>query len=250
MKALLNLELFGEDTRQLLKCCRSIFESCGGDPGRAYFDESIGMLPRSSWVAEITGPDEKYGLARSFLRGKTDYSKSNSKGSRGIFCEYILEPGKIYEVKSQVSWKNADRYFCIVNGNGDIVEIDEKEVCHGFGALTFEERKKRKRTMIAEITGPDSQYFFKRIFLNCNLKYCKEDENDPYPGYKLLKERVYEVTESLKKGRKNRYYCLIDEYGNIVRLNEDEACRAVGALTREERREKRIAERISGNQCT
>lgn len=144
MKGILILELFGEDTRQLCKIYRGIFEVGGGDFGKAYFDKHIGMPPRSSWVAEITGPDEKYGLARSFLRCKMDYSKSNGKGSRGIFAEYILSQGKIYEVKSQETWQRYRRYFCTVGDDGDIVELDESAACHAVGALTYEERREKK----------------------------------------------------------------------------------------------------------
>lgn len=145
MKGILILELFGEDTRQFFKIYRKAFEVGGGDFGRLYFDKHIGVPPRSSWVAEVTGADEKYGLARKFLRGKIDYSKSNGKGSRGVFVEYILSQEKIYEVKSQESWGRSDRYFCIVGDNGDIVRIDEETACHTVGALTFEERREKYR---------------------------------------------------------------------------------------------------------
>lgn len=144
MKAVLNLELFGEDTRQLYKIYRGIFEVSGGDFGRMYFDKYIGTPPRSSWVAEITGPDEKYGLARSFLRCKMDYSKANGKGSRGVLAEYILSQGKIYEVKQQETWKRSIRYFCTVGDEGDIVKLDEETACHSVGALTYEERREKR----------------------------------------------------------------------------------------------------------
>lgn len=138
------MELWGEDTRQLFKIYRGIFEVCGGDFGRAYYDKYLGMPPRSSWVAEITGPSEKYGLDRTFLKGKMDYSKSNSKGSRGIFAEYILSQGKVYEVKEQVSWGRSIRYFCTVGDQGDIIKIDEMTACHSVGALTAEERREKR----------------------------------------------------------------------------------------------------------
>ena len=144
MKGILILELFGEDTRQLFKICRGMFEVGGVDFGRMYFDRHIGTPPRSSWVAEITGPDEKYGLSREFLSGKMDYSKANGKGSRGIFAEYILSPGKIYEVKSQETWSRSRRYFCTVGDDGEIVELDEETACHAVGALTREERREQQ----------------------------------------------------------------------------------------------------------
>jgi len=144
VKGILILELFGEDARQMAKLYRGMFEVGGGDFGRAYFDKHIGVPPRSSWVAEITGPDEKYGLSRVFLKAKTDYSKSNSKGSRGILVEYILSQGKIYEVKEQITWKRSERYFCIINDDGDVIKIDEETACHSVGALTYKERREQQ----------------------------------------------------------------------------------------------------------
>lgn len=143
MKGCLILELFGEDIRQLAQVYRKVFEAGGGNFGKLYFDKYIGVPPRSSWVAEITGPDEKYGLARDFLRCKMDYSKANSKGSRGIFAEYVLSQGKVYEVKSQESWGRSVRYFCTVGPEGDIIKLDEETACHSVGALTFEERREQ-----------------------------------------------------------------------------------------------------------
>ena len=148
MKAVLNLELFGEDTRAYLRIAQSIFALNGA---KAIFDQHIGIPHRSSWVAEIVGPDEKYGLARNFLRAKLDYSRSNSKGSRGIFSEYILETGKIYEVKSQESWSKSNRYFCVVSDDGDIAKISEETACHAVGALTYDERREKRR--VEKISG-------------------------------------------------------------------------------------------------
>lgn len=154
MKGILILELFGEDTRQLCKLYRGIFEVGGGEFGRALYDTCFGIPPRSSWVAEITGPDEKYGLARKFLRGKMDYSKANSKGSRGIFVEYILSSGKIYDVKSQETWGSSSRYFCTVGDYGEIIQLDEETACHAVGALTRDERREKR---IAERVSRDQR---------------------------------------------------------------------------------------------
>lgn len=143
MKGIVTLELFGEDLRQATKIIRGVFDLYGA---REIFDKAIGVPPRSSWVAEITGPDEKYGLKREFVRAKLDYSRSNSKGSRGIFAEYILSSGKVYEVNSRVTWGRAERYFCIVDEEtGDIIQIDEESACHSVGALTKDERREKRR---------------------------------------------------------------------------------------------------------
>lgn len=80
------------------------------------------------WVAHIVGSDEKYKFKREFLKPKTDYTKSNSKGSRGVYLWYLLESGNIYDVSETTSWKNVDRYFCKVSEDGDIIKITEEEV--------------------------------------------------------------------------------------------------------------------------
>lgn len=154
MKGILILELFGENYRQEQKLYRGIFSACAGAVGGQMYDTFVGRIPRSSWVAEITGPDEMYGLKREFLQCKIDYSRANSKGSRGIFAEYILSPGKVYEVKSQETWSRFRRYFCVVNTDGDIVEISEENACHAVGALTYEERRVKR---IAERISGDQR---------------------------------------------------------------------------------------------
>lgn len=57
----------------------------------------------------------------SIVRGRTDYSHANSKGSRGVKMWYTLKSGRRYKVKAPQSWKNSDEYFCHVNDSGEIV---------------------------------------------------------------------------------------------------------------------------------
>lgn len=69
------------------------------------------------WVARITGTDPKYGLARTFVAGVADYSRSNRPGTRGVFFAFDLDDG-IYEIKGGDSWGSADnRKFCRVVGD-------------------------------------------------------------------------------------------------------------------------------------
>ena len=82
---------------------------------------------RKPWVAQITGTCPKFGLAREFIKPNSDYSRSNSKGSRGIYISYFLTHGCIYEVFSFVSWRSTDRYFCIPDEDG-IKRISKDEV--------------------------------------------------------------------------------------------------------------------------
>lgn len=124
MKAYLEIELFGENARQMFKLWETIINT--GAPGLGTI--TFGGMPSSGWVAEITGFAPKYKYQRRFLPRKLNYSRANSVGSRGVFAEYILESGKIYEVKQQISWKKVDRYFCTVTNDGDIERLDEKDV--------------------------------------------------------------------------------------------------------------------------
>lgn len=87
--------------------------------------ENIGS--NKSWVAEITGKDAKYGLKREFLDGVRDYSRANSVKSRGVYTEFELEEGKIYEISERCSWKRTERYFVKIE-NGKKVEIKKDEV--------------------------------------------------------------------------------------------------------------------------
>jgi hypothetical protein len=124
MKNILELELFGDNIRQQWSIYRGISEMIA--PGM--FDKTIGKMPSNTWVAEITGFDEKYKFARAFLHGKKDYSRANSNGSRGVYLEYVLESGKVYEVKSQETWSRVRRYFCRIDEQGRIISMTEEEV--------------------------------------------------------------------------------------------------------------------------
>ena len=119
MIAYLEIELIGDNIVQTCKFFKNLTNHLVPGLGTVTF----GGEGPSGWVAEITGSDPKYKYVRKFLRYKKDYSRSNSKGSRGVYAEYILETGKIYDVKN-----NKRRYFCKVDDDGDIIQIDESEV--------------------------------------------------------------------------------------------------------------------------
>jgi hypothetical protein len=100
-----------------------INDNCGMPP-------EILIFTNRYWVAEIIGKSDKYGYERRFLKYKKDYSEANSKGTRGVYAYYILENEKIYEVCSPQSWKNDDRYFCIIiNDTQFRVPREEVDVC-------------------------------------------------------------------------------------------------------------------------
>lgn len=124
MKASLRIEAIGDDALQHRRLWTGVMNELV--PGMG--DAVMGKFPASYWVAEITGTDPTYKWRREFIKGKKDYGGANSVGSRGIFIHYILESGKVYEVKARTSWRSSDRYFCRVDDAGNIVRMAETEV--------------------------------------------------------------------------------------------------------------------------
>jgi hypothetical protein len=120
MRAILEIELRDDNTHQAVRRMNAFLAN----------NEFYGDSKPCGWAAEITGPDQKYKLARSFLRFKKDYSRANSKGSRGVYAIYTLEENKIYEVKD-----NKRRYFCKLEGWA-IKEITENEVMEWLKSLS------------------------------------------------------------------------------------------------------------------
>lgn len=89
-------------------------------PTAALTLETIGSS--RPWVARITGPDPRYGLAREFVRGATDYSRANSVRSRGVRTFYALPDG-LYEINSPETWKRTERYFALIR-QGEMERVD------------------------------------------------------------------------------------------------------------------------------
>lgn len=67
------------------------------------------------------------GLIVSRVRGQRDYSRANSKGTRGVLMHYILESGVLYQIKAPMSWRSSDRYFAVVSPTGDVVRKTKEE---------------------------------------------------------------------------------------------------------------------------
>lgn len=81
------------------------------------------------WVARLTGLSHRYGFEREFLKPNIDYSASNSKGTRGVFAEYMFDadPYDLFEIEKQVSWGKVERYFCCFE-LGEEIQISEQTV--------------------------------------------------------------------------------------------------------------------------
>jgi len=125
MKKALKLELFNDDKRQEFKLYNwKVSQALGEKGSKKFFGKSLYPKP---YVAEIVGLiSGEY--QRKFLSHHRDYSQANSKGSRGIFLIFLLEINRVYEIKEQISWKNWNKYFCIVNQRGKLIQLKENSV--------------------------------------------------------------------------------------------------------------------------
>ena len=77
------------------------------------------------WVAEITGRDQKFGLARKFL-AKRDVTNSGSVYRELEFAIPLTE-GTIYEYSEQASARRTVKGFWHVQ-SGDLVAIERSDV--------------------------------------------------------------------------------------------------------------------------
>src|SRR3990167_2577763 len=99
MYAALALEWIGQDTD------REMMSGFGKLLG--------GKALRCPWLAEVTDMrSDGRVVGRRFIDGKISYLTANSVGSGGVGFHYVLEPGRIYEVRTFASWKREDRYLC------------------------------------------------------------------------------------------------------------------------------------------
>lgn len=109
MKASLVLEAIGHGESQRIRLYRAVMREAGlGRVG----DELLGGLSNRWGVWDADTGSEIY--------GRTDYSQSNSKGSRGVRIWYTLQSGKRYRVRDPKSWTRSEEYCCHVTAQGDI----------------------------------------------------------------------------------------------------------------------------------
>ena len=126
MKATLAVEYIGEAQDARMALYAGIMDQLAPGVGRAV----VGGSPRirKPWAAEITATHPTYGFERRFLPANWQRKRANSTHSRGVELWFVLETGKVYEVKAPASWRNSDRYFCRVTEAGDIVRITKEDV--------------------------------------------------------------------------------------------------------------------------
>lgn len=88
-----------------------------------------GGEPVKPWVAEITGPDPKYGLARNFLKSMNDWSAAKKAWSGNIYgrvAHFALREGGLYEVqrcRGNSSKRHVVREFVrVIEGKRELIE--------------------------------------------------------------------------------------------------------------------------------
>jgi hypothetical protein len=130
MYAYLRIEDIGRGSRQNVNSFSECLDTLipGIDDKHGYGSCYVGRIKSRCWVAEIKGLSPRYKYDRKFLKGKVDYSEASSNCNRGVYLEYFLEAGVIYEVSEPVSNKNTRRYFCTADTEGNIIKLDEEEV--------------------------------------------------------------------------------------------------------------------------
>lgn len=130
MKAAFCAEAIGfgiqQETDALYRTESAVCTTVGVSP-----DDLFGRRPPSMnpWVAEITGRDERFGLARVFVPAKRDYRETNSQATRGVWFWWTLESGRIYETRYRESWGGGfTRKFLRVGNGGEVEDVDREEV--------------------------------------------------------------------------------------------------------------------------
>lgn len=124
MKAQIKIEAVGDDVDQMLRFFSTMTNDLVPGLGDMTFGTNNGKPKPSYWVAQIIGVHPVFKYERKFIKGKKDYSQANRKGSRGVFVYYLVESGNVYEVKRS----SKRRYFCIVDEEGSIQEVNKEYV--------------------------------------------------------------------------------------------------------------------------
>lgn len=86
-----------------------------------------------SWIAHISGVDEKFGFQRNFLR-KQDVTDARSNVYRDLEWDVPLIEGRIYEYCSQTSSRQQAKGFWVVE-QGQLVSRDRHQVVAQINAV-------------------------------------------------------------------------------------------------------------------
>ena len=120
MKATLGLEFIGANTYDYVRGAERMMELAGV---KLHPEDRVRGGP---WVAELYRDDTGQVRPR-FLAGRRDYSKANSKGSRGVMVWFVLEQNKLYWIQEPRSWHNTVRYHAAITAQGDVRKLSKEE---------------------------------------------------------------------------------------------------------------------------
>lgn len=84
------------------------------------------------YVAKLVGLDDKFGFNREFLNRETEY-RNNSKTTWYNYTATIQENG-FYEYAESNAYKHRKKYYKVENG--ELIEIDKKEIKEFFNNLS------------------------------------------------------------------------------------------------------------------
>lgn len=93
-------------------------------------EEALGTRSYGShyrpWLAQVTGTDPRYGLARQFVRARIDYRGANSRATRGAWFWWTLDEGLLYETRYLSAWSRQEHRFLTASG-GDVRDVTGEE---------------------------------------------------------------------------------------------------------------------------
>lgn len=124
MKATLALEYIGEGNERRLKDFERLIDGLAPGLGGVVVGEGFTRRP---WVTEIVGREDSAKLVRRSLLANWQRKDANSKQTRGVYLWFILESGRLYEVRACQSWRSTRRYFCTVSEDGAIYELTPEQ---------------------------------------------------------------------------------------------------------------------------
>lgn len=131
MKTALRLEFIGASAWDALRQFESLERMAG-----------IGRCDRKSRPFDRPGPcvlrcykADDGEIRHEIVHGKRDYSRANSKGTRGVYLNYILEEDELYLVKSPDSWRSTSVYFAAVDTGGKVVKVTNEDALEWLNAL-------------------------------------------------------------------------------------------------------------------
>lgn len=130
-----------------------------------------GRPPEKPWVARITGPDEKYGLVREFVRPLNDWSDARRAWSGnvyGVVSAFPLREGHLYEVKrteGKPSKRHVVRQFYWLEAS-KLTEIGPEaalqRIAGGAAGAAFRTREFPGRTRVTDLIEPEPVGFVVR----------------------------------------------------------------------------------------